>query len=373
MKNFLYKILFFLIFTIFSAQTVFSLQCKNLFHETQNTTINTFQPFGSGSLFTELITSLKNAFSANTPLTSDSISQLRKKLFHLESYARFLADEEIEFITTKIEDSFGDYKLTFDMAKIWEEGFFSEKFDDTEKTKIRDQLYIEMNNKINKLKLILDEKWLTGENVVRLEELFSSYQWDNYSLFKNELINYLLKIINKIKIEKDALSNAKNFKDFKKKLDSLHSSRRKIRWLLLIIQSFPGIFQLDDNIVTPSLSQYLEDETLLNSPFTQLKPSQVDQPLLIPKEIFLALSAYVDRLGTAKDYGEQVEYFTSIIFNAGVISDKEEAYLFALDYVSHLPTYVNIQIVARQIKDEMKSTNLIQQLLTYLSAQITTN
>lgn len=105
----------------------------------------------------------------------------------------------------------------------------------------------------------------------------------------------------------------------------VHELRRKIRWLSIYPQALLGAVKLVPNSTERiKLESYHTDE-IENSPYNQFKAARkLKSHLKLSKPNFIALSWFIDQLGSLKDKGQAIEILTYSTMKVEGI-DKEQA------------------------------------------------
>ncbi len=107
-------------------------------------------------------------------------------------------------------------------------------------------------------------------------------------------------------------SEAKSIATFYESIDKkivlieehLHEIRRKIRWLSIYVQCYPGVFYYMKPKTMPTWAKPYCTATILKSPFNILKPKLKNiQHLSIQYYNFIACSFVIDKIGKLKDQG----------------------------------------------------------------------
>lgn len=163
--------------------------------------------------------------------------------------------------------------------------------------------------------------------------------------------------------KKDALkvldflvSEIESYMDLPFDMDNLekgiHEMRRKLRWLLLYIQSLEGMIRLVDGISELGEYDYLTTHPIANGPFTKLTPSfPVKHGADMPREYFLALSKAVEELGVIKSVGEIHEALIEAYVGSGAAASRNEAKKIVEEKLRHHPLYsMDIHAKAEQVK-----------------------
>lgn len=113
----------------------------------------------------------------------------------------------------------------------------------------------------------------------------------------------------------------------------LHELRRKLRWIVIHVQTLNGLTQYAKEADLPSSTQvYLtelldKNPRLLESPFLRMRVSDIKHPLVIPQYSHAMLSEIVTRIGNEKDKVETHLYLTqtaqSLNFSAEKMKELE--------------------------------------------------
>ncbi len=134
-----------------------------------------------------------------------------------------------------------------------------------------------------------------------------------------------------------------NFKvDFNDLQGGVHELRRKLRWPSIYIDALDGAVQLSakQNPLHRMRKMLSDDEA--KSPFvTGLPgPAREEQPIVMSKSLYIAVSKLIREIGTIKDKGEYVEFLSEVFVEAGKAKSVKKAEpivrkLLGLEHVTH--------------------------------------
>ncbi|MCK6598933.1 MAG: hypothetical protein L6Q37_11260, partial [Bdellovibrionaceae bacterium] len=95
---------------------------------------------------------------------------------------------------------------------------------------------------------------------------------------------------------------------------NFHELRRKLRWLVIEIQSLSGLIQYEmsesrnPRIETLYRKMIIENPNLVDSSFLDINPPEIEHPILIPKVPLAMISELVSQIGYKKDIAEKQIY-----------------------------------------------------------------
>jgi hypothetical protein len=178
-----------------------------------------------------------------------------------------------------------------------------------------------VEQKTTELNAILNQSaWINGSKIVEIEAVLDNVDWKK----EEKELKGIRKVYEKA-IEKNIeFVEELNF-EFTNLEEHVHELRRKLRWLSIYPQALQGVFQFQESndSIPDYLSKYLID-SVINSPFNILpKTILLDEPILLNKNHYLALSWTIAELGKLKDAGLQIEILTEAIINTEKISKHE--------------------------------------------------
>ena len=150
--------------------------------------------------------------------------------------------------------------------------------------------------------------------------------------------------------------------------DGIHKLRRKLRWFLIYLQAFDGLFELTDNTLVLREYSYLVDHPIASSPFSKMDPNPlVEDPATLPRHVFLAMSKLVEDLGKIKSVGERINAIAEAFLESGRVTSRREAQARAEEIVGE--TFDSVHQKAHAVKDELERTQLVHKLRKMVEKQ----
>lgn len=140
----------------------------------------------------------------------------------------------------------------------------------------------------------------------------------------------------------------------------LHELRRKIRWLVILVQSLNGLTKYVDD--TPRLSAnvnnlyhqfIITNPNLLNSSFLKTRDSDIDKPILIPQISHALISEIVTQIGSRKDKAEASLY----------LLEAAKKLRFSQQQVQAIKSIINKHFASSENTDHKEQAEYYQQLL----------
>ncbi len=252
----------------------------------------------------KITTLLENAKSQENPALWLYLNDFRTPVFMVEGLAKMFSNlhdkkdfSKIKEQAKQVEDALGavDYYIAFK-----KEFSTNAKIPDT----IKKYIDTKANEKIDRLNQLLEnENWLNGKRIVKIEKRLSNADWQK----EDKLILNIKKYYDDEIKEIIDFTKATNF-TFDNIEEDVHELRRKLRWLSIYVQALSGFAKLvPTKNKQKSIEKYLT-QTIINSPFNQLKPDTLlTQHLQFNKDNFLALSWMIAELGNIKDEGLRIK------------------------------------------------------------------
>lgn len=176
-------------------------------------------------------------------------------------------------------------------------------------------------NSYQSLLNILISKWDHPNNRLLVKDLIEIDQKHNISSKKvvKKFFVESIKKLEKTKFDLDELE------------DGIHVLRRKMRWLVIYIQSLQGRVQFHEGVGKSSISRFnqiMQDPDFKDDHYAKFYISPEEQsPLLISKPYFLALGKASREIGHTKDNGELFMHLTHAYVNSGLYTNYDEAFI----------------------------------------------
>jgi hypothetical protein len=123
--------------------------------------------------------------------------------------------------------------------------------------------------------------------------------------------------------------------DMEELQEGIHKLRRKMRWILIYVQSLRGLILLEDSKNALPINEYrkLETHPEFDNQYTRIpeNPDVID-PIIIPRSYYLALTKYSDDLDEIKSLGENLHAVTEAFLRTGRAASLKAAEGLALQY-----------------------------------------
>ncbi len=142
--------------------------------------------------------------------------------------------------------------------------------------------------------------------------------------------------------------------------DGTHEMRRKIRRLSIQFQAM-RYFVTYKEISPKKLSKIYADPKYLNSDLTKLI-AEYENPIIIKRQLILALCHWIDLLGKAKDWGAIERELAYYVRETGIRTSHPAALKYVRDLLSTLPSYLDFRKVAKDVINEIQATNFFARL-----------
>jgi flagellar biosynthesis chaperone FliJ len=146
--------------------------------------------------------------------------------------------------------------------------------------------------------IIASKKWIKS-NFAKFEKLIASKNSAINENFTEKLKQYLKTEIEEINKFTESVNH--NFTIME---DHVHEYRRKIRWLSIYVQCFPGMFYYKKAKLMPTWAKKYCTTAIVNSPYNKLaKKNTAIANMQLNYYPFMALSYTIQEIGAIKDVG----------------------------------------------------------------------
>lgn len=231
------------------------------------------------------------------------LNDLRTPMFMLEGLSKMYSKINDEEIFTELKEQFKtieDALGAIDFFAAYKNEFAANK---KIKTAIIEYFQENENKKLEEFGAILiEQNWLNGVKIEEIKNILNQIDWDKEEKEIEKIKKYYKKQIEKI--NEFVVEIGYPFHDVE---ENIHELRRRVRWLSIYPQALRGAIQLIDiEPIAYHLQKYQLPE-IVNSKYNIMPEAGPHSYFLnVNKQKFFALSWYILKMGTLKDYGLKI-------------------------------------------------------------------
>ena len=148
---------------------------------------------------------------------------------------------------------------------------------------------------------------------------------------------------------------------------NFHELRRRLRWLVIEVQSLSGLIKYETNEhrspSTETLYQKmaLENPNLINSSFLNVIPSEIQHPILIPKVPLAMISELVSQIGYKKDMAEKQIYTLEALNALNINAQETQEIMNKLNEKLKITEIVDHTALSSRYQELIQTSNLLTQ------------
>ena len=221
--------------------------------------------------------------------------------------------------------------------------------------------------------ILEEEGWLDASEVgavTGIVEHLESLKWPKTGKFRSHLLEFLVELC--FSLEKRMIAGEFDLSDLE---GGVHEIRRRLRWLSIYAASFSGLIQLGPQDEGASdLARYARPDVLGSKHIQLPAPAsgalEVVKPIVLPWDLWGALSSVIQDLGAIKDRGQaRHALLESGRIASGKRSGPSEAQLRKSLGVTYITDAEATRLSGRVLEPFLKKERVLSRLAAHLDAQ----
>lgn len=296
-------------------------------------------------------------------------SDARVIFFRLQSLSRIYDKEYDVFFSDykdffkKFEDLFGKVDLYSSLTAV--------------ATRLKEKTLITHFNELKQeasknLLLALEQEGFTSNPEKKIAELKKSIA--SFDDWKKPLKDKKIHIKRLISESERLIKDIKDRKFSEDDIElGLHELRRRVRWLVIHVQTLNGLTQYQTQAKLPSKTESWFEEMLSRSPkllytsFLKMRDPDIADPIIIPQKLHAMLSTIVSNIGTEKDKAETQIFILEALKHQNLSAAKIKELETALLTITG-KSEIDHKALSISYQEKIESSELLENFIENLKA-----